>query len=76
MRDEPGIHFNLRLSKKQETLPHDEAGSLTGCERLLVFLGVLLFESFHTAFGIDNLLRTCKEGVATGTNINIDVSHR
>ena len=43
---------------------------------LLVLFSVLLFESFHTAFGIDYLLRTRKERVTTGTNINIDVAHR
>src|SRR5437870_12543549 len=37
---------------------------------------VLLLEALHTSFGVHDLLRARKEGVAVGTDVQLDVAHR
>lgn len=62
------------LDKKQETLPHSEAGSPKDpVRKLLFFFGVLLLEAFHSPFSIHDFLRPGEKGMAIGANIDIDV---
>src|SRR6059036_106758 len=42
----------------------------------LLVAHVLLLEALHTSFGVHDLLRARKEGVAVGTNVHLDVPHR
>src|SRR5437870_13429681 len=37
---------------------------------------VLLLEALHTSFGVHDLLRARKEGMAVGTDVHLDVPHR
>src|SRR5581483_2777083 len=67
-------------AQKQKTLPLVETGSPAPLgplkPRTLFLLGILLFESLHTPFGVHDLLRARKEGVAVGTDVHMDVPHR
>src|SRR6476469_6331352 len=62
----------LRTQKKRPCLC--EAGSLLcWLARLLALLRVLFLEPLDPTFGIDDLLRAGKKGMAAGANIDVDV---
>ena len=56
----------------ERLLKRAEPGRNLGLRRF--FLGVLAAETFHATGGVHELLLAGKEGMASGTNFNVDVA--
>ena len=62
--------------KKRDPASAKQGLSYVGCVRLLALLRVLLLEPLDPSFGVDDLLRAGKKGMAAGANVDVDVPDR